>query len=320
MTARRAAIPRRRDATIHGRDQKSSLSSKSALFFPIEPARHRLHSQAFAVQVDGPRNCEHTPGSLKLFGSIGGDRPGDGPVDEKSPGVAGRIPAEPRLLFESTGSTSSPSRTWIVMRQAVTTMMVGLFLALSPVAPVSASGDRRRGDDRPGEAAGRGQGLFPGGDPAGRPLPEADAKERRSILELLRQSYEAMAREAKAAGNDREAAHLQDNIAIIDRSADRPRPRQNRAKRRPTKPAPSPKPAVARNQNVGRHRNDPSSPSRGIVSAGLARRLPAGTRRTSARPEPAKSPARTLPSCPKSLSRRPPAIGPQAELAVAESE
>ena len=39
-------------------------------------------------------------------------------------------------------------------------------------------------------------------------LPEADAKERRSILDLLRQSYEAMAREAKAAGNDREAAPL----------------------------------------------------------------------------------------------------------------
>jgi len=48
-------------------------------------------------------------------------------------------------------------------------------------------------------------------------LPEANAKNRPEILDLLRQSYEVMAREAQAAGRDRDAAQYRDNLAIIER-------------------------------------------------------------------------------------------------------
>jgi hypothetical protein len=105
------------------------------------------------------------------------------------------------------------------MRQAATTMIGGLFLALLPVAPAFArpadSAATLAQAKRLVEAKSYSQAATLLEDQ----LPEADAKERRPILELLRQSYEAMAREAKAAGNDREAAQLLDDIAIIDRSS-----------------------------------------------------------------------------------------------------
>ena len=43
--------------------------------------------------------CEHTPRSLKVFGSNGSDRPGERPLNGNSPGAAGRIPAEPDSDF-----------------------------------------------------------------------------------------------------------------------------------------------------------------------------------------------------------------------------
>ena len=121
------------------------------------------------------------------------------------------------------------------MRQAVTTMIVGLTLALSPVAQVSALAEDAAGTIDRARRLIEAKDYSPATILLEDLLPEADAGERRSILDLLRQSYEAMAREAKATGNEREAAHLQDNIAIIDRvPAERQhRPRTKRAKRRP---------------------------------------------------------------------------------------
>ena len=91
------------------------------------------------------------------------------------------------------------------MRQAAQTMMAGLFLTLCPLAQ-----DRVTAADAAGTlaqaGAGRRQELCPGGDPPGRLLVEADASDRRPILDLLLRSYDAMAREAKAAGKDREGA------------------------------------------------------------------------------------------------------------------
>ncbi len=49
-------------------------------------------------------------------------------------------------------------------------------------------------------------------------LLEAPAKDRPAILDLLRQSYEVLARKAEASGRTREAAHYRDNLAILGRS------------------------------------------------------------------------------------------------------
>jgi hypothetical protein len=53
-------------------------------------------------------------------------------------------------------------------------------------------------------------------------LPEAAAADKPKILDLLRQSYEALAEQAEASGRDRDARHYRDNLAIINRS--RPAP------------------------------------------------------------------------------------------------
>ena len=51
-------------------------------------------------------------------------------------------------------------------------------------------------------------------------LADVEPKKRPAILELLKKSYDVLAREAKAAGRDREAAHYRDNLAIIEQSRD----------------------------------------------------------------------------------------------------
>ncbi len=68
-------------------------------------------------------------------------------------------------------------------------------------------------------------------------LLELPNKDRPAVLELLRQSYEVLARKADAAGRPQDAAHYRDNLAILDR---------NRAAIRPGKPSESrPQPAIA---------------------------------------------------------------------------
>ena len=131
------------------------------------------------------------------------------------------------------------------MRQAVTTMIVGLFMALSPAAYVSALAADVGGTIARARRLIEAKDYSPATILLEDLLPEADVTERRSILELLRQSYAAMVREAKAAGNDREAAHFQDNIAIINRvrGVD---PLVGKANEEKTKkPAESPKPVMS---------------------------------------------------------------------------
>ncbi len=75
-------------------------------------------------------------------------------------------------------------------------------------------------------------------------LIEAPARERPAILAVLRQSYEALARQADAAGRDREAAHYRDNLAILNKSAparEEARPVNPRVKppEKPRSPAPA---------------------------------------------------------------------------------
>ncbi len=197
------------------------------------------------------------------------------------------------------------------MRQAVTTMLVGLSLALSPVAQVSA-----RATDAAATIA-QARRLIEATDYSSATilledlLPEADANDRRSILELLRQSYQAMARQAKAAGNDREAAHLQDNIAIINqaRGVDRPAAKATEGK---TKiPPASTKPAITANTT-----SDATGTTHPPLSVARSQSLPASAQGSSPEspPEPAprsqpKIPAlETLPRLPKNLESSNPSI------------
>ena len=129
------------------------------------------------------------------------------------------------------------------MRQAFTTMVLGLVIALLPLATVSAmAGDATGAIGQAGrliEAKSYSLATTLLEDL----LPEANANDRRSILDLLHQAYEGLAREAKAAGNERAAAHFQDNIAIIDRSrglasppAKSTDPKRNRSPRQNQRP------------------------------------------------------------------------------------
>ena len=155
-------------------------------------------------------------------------------------------------------------------------------------------------------------------------LPEADAKERRSILELLRQSYEAMAREAKAAGNDREAAHLQDNIAIIDRARGVAPPTAKPSEEKTKKPSASPEPVTSANATSDATGRPILSRQRRVAL--FQHRLkppPPASPEPASRLEPAKLPAiETLPVCLKNLNHPVLQIQTceQAELAALESE
>lgn len=68
-------------------------------------------------------------------------------------------------------------------------------------------------------------------------LIDAEAKDRPAIVQLLRQSYAAMAKRAEDAGQKREAAHYRDNLAILNRDQEPPaRPKDSDEK--PKKPDP----------------------------------------------------------------------------------
>jgi hypothetical protein len=190
------------------------------------------------------------------------------------------------------------------MRQALTTMIVGLSLALSPLAQVSA-----RATDAAGTIA-RASRLIEAKDypPATilleDLLPDADANERRSILELLRQSYEAMAREAKAAGNDREAAHFRDNIAIINRAQGVAPHSAKSSEEKTKKPAASPKPVMNANTTsdaTGTTDLLPSAPSHSLPVLAQASPPPSPPELAPVS-EPATTPAQeALPVLPKAL-------------------
>ncbi len=99
---------------------------------------------------------------------------------------------------------------------AKTLMGLCLVLAASPTDGASPPGDET--------PIARARRLIKAGDRAAAvtvledALIDGPSGERRATLELLRQSYEAMAREAESAGRTDEAAHHRDNLAILERA------------------------------------------------------------------------------------------------------
>ena len=103
------------------------------------------------------------------------------------------------------------------MRQAVTTIIAVSFLVISPAARANDQGLDAGATIAQARRLIDAKDYSPATELLEDLLPETNATDRQVILELLRQTYGAMAREAKAAGRDREAAHLLDNLAIIAR-------------------------------------------------------------------------------------------------------
>ncbi len=183
-----------------------------------------------------------------------------------------------------------------VMRQPLTTIIVGLSLILTMTAP---GGTAPVAGPGPIPQARR---LIEAGDHAAAltiledALIEATAKDRPTILDLLRQSYEVLARKAEAAGKRRDAAHHRDNLAILEQS--RSREPESRARpiefatpaARPPKTAPT---GVAPSQ-VGR--NEARQP----------RRRPDRSSRASAQPTALPEPDR-LPA-PETMGSRDPVL------------
>jgi hypothetical protein len=134
------------------------------------------------------------------------------------------------------------------MRQAVAKMMVGVCLVLSPPA---------RGDGSPAadEApSARARRLIQAGDRAGAvtlledALIDGPAGDKPAVLDLLRQSYQAMAREAEAAGRAADAAQYRDNLSILDRARETARSRTESPEPRAATPEPraaTPEPRTA---------------------------------------------------------------------------
>ena len=180
-----------------------------------------------AVPVDGSADSEHTPGA-----SPPGTRRGIGsesvsPLDR--PFGIPQGSAEPKLAVQNRRLFSDPRRDWRqsvgtretdmdVMRQPLTTIIVGLGLILATTA---------RGGTAPvagPEPISQARRLIEAGDHAAAltiledALLEATAKDRPTILDLLRQSYEVLAKKAEASGKPRDAAHYRDNLAILGQS------------------------------------------------------------------------------------------------------
>ena len=205
------------------------------------------------------------------------------------------------------------------MRQAVTTMIVGLSLALSPVARVFATATDAAGTIARARRLIEAKDYSPATILLEDLLPEADAKERLSILDLLRESYEAMARDAKAAGNDREAANLQDNIAIINRARGAAPQPAKVVEEKTKKPAASPKPEMSANatSNASRATNPLDSARSRSLPALTQGSPPASAPEPAPVSEPVKLPApETLPLLPKDLK---PSNSPESPAASTPS-
>jgi hypothetical protein len=108
------------------------------------------------------------------------------------------------------------------MRQAVTTMIAGISLALVPLPAHAASGDSAA----TGSIA-QARRLIEAKDHAAAMvvledlLIEADAKDKTVILDLLGQTYSVLAQQAQAAGRERDAAHYRDNLDILKKGRSR---------------------------------------------------------------------------------------------------
>jgi hypothetical protein len=195
------------------------------------------------------------------------------------------------------------------MRQAVTTSIVCISLALTLVAHASDGGANTAG------VLAQARRLIEAKDYSSAIvlledlLPDADVKDRPAILELLRRSYRVMAQAAKAAGRERDAAHYLDNLAIIERSPVPAKP----ADERPRKP-PAPKPHDARAETQATTVPSPARPSSPSIS--LIGSLQDSTTAQPAAPSPLPEPAKT--PTPEPIPRLP--MEPAAPKSSASSQ
>jgi hypothetical protein len=124
------------------------------------------------------------------------------------------------------------------MRKAAATLAVGcsfalLISTLSHGAAFAAEG-----------AVAQARRLIEAGDHAAAAalledaLLETEAKDRPTIVQLLRQSYTLLAKRAEVAGRQREAAHYRDNLAILNRDPE-PAPRSRESAETPKLPSPA---------------------------------------------------------------------------------
>lgn len=200
-----------------------------------------------------------------------------------------------------------------VMRQVAATTLMGLYLCLCLVlclAPAVRGDGPGPGSPPGGETPlARARRLIQAGDRAGAvtlledALIDGPAGDRRATLELLGQSYEAMAREAESAGRPQDAARYRDNLAILERArrsagvppaAARPEPPGSRPAAVSPRPGPSRPPATKA--------QDPK--------AGPTAGDPAPTAPAAAMPRPRPRPAAdAIPEAPR-VEEPPPASGP----------
>jgi hypothetical protein len=179
------------------------------------------------------------------------------------------MPVSPRLVLKIMSRKNlQPSRTWIVMRQAVTTITAALFLAFLPVGQATAAGSDAAA------AIAQAKRLIDAKDYSTATilledlLPDASAGDKPAILELLRRSYQIMARDAKAAGRDREAAHLLDNLAIIAKAPGAAAPAKP-SEERPRIPALTRSPIPATQEPSPEVVNPPKPGPRNVSALGL---------------------------------------------------
>jgi hypothetical protein len=126
-------------------------------------------------------------------------------------------------------------------------------------------------------------------------LIEADASEKPAITGLLKQTYEALARQAQDAGRDRDAAHYRDNIAILEGTGPTSDPAQ------PTRPAITP-PAGPKPSRPGECSDVKAIPPKDPPSAGPRMRSP-DPAPIALEPAPPSEPAKAAPTEP--VRRRP---------------
>jgi len=186
------------------------------------------------------------------------------------------------------------------MRQAVTTVIVGIVLALAPPT--------RAGDGRiaPTGSIAQARRLIDAKDYASATtvledlLLEAESQDKPAIVDLLRKSYAAMARQAQAEGRERDAAHYRDNLAILDQGHPGTIPSRSTEQSRKERPNPRAglEPQAGANNDPGARAKVPPRP------------LPAKASKVGAEPDPAPAlfpePARLPepPTMPAPLSPR----------------
>jgi hypothetical protein len=173
------------------------------------------------------------------------------------------------------------------MRQASTTLIVVLSLNVL----FASAGNLAAGTDVAGTIA-HARRLIEAGDHASASalledtLIEAHAKEKSAIIELLKKSYEVMAQQAEARGHTQEAAHLRENLEILNRTVD--------SKRTPVPVQANPKaPAIPKTRSAASG-VEPHKPSEASQSGRLEPSEPRPARGLgeSARSDPASLPER----------------------------